>query len=220
MKSMNTLFDNCSIDLEQGIVKSKKGDYHKKNANGYHCCKLNDSYGNKYYYIHEVIIAEGLQLPKHLWPLDENGKRYVVDHITPVSNGGTDAFENLRLIPEADNHKTPLTRKNNSQSKIGKHPINEWKSGHTPWNKGKKYHTNKHWKHSEETKQKLSKSSIGNSNASKEIYQYSIDGEFIRKWSSASEAARECGYNQYNISACCSGKRKQSNGYKWFREPL
>ncbi len=215
MKSMNTLFKNCSINLEQGIVKSKKGDFHKKNKNGYHCCKLYDSYGNKYNYIHEVIIAEGLNLPKHLWPQDENGKRFVVDHITPVSNGGTDAFENLHLVAECDNPKNPFTRRNNSNSKIGKHQPNEWGKGHIPWNKGKKYHTGKHRHHSEESKTKISKSAIGNANASKQVIQYTLNGELVKIWPSASEAARQCGYNQYNISACCNDKRKQSNGYRW-----
>lgn len=211
----NALFNNCIINLKLGTVKSKKGDSHKANNNGYHCCKLYDSFGNKYNYIHEVIIAEGLKLPKHLWPKDDDGKRYIVDHIIPVSNGGTDAFDNLHLIPNAENPKNPFTKINNSQSKIGKHAQNEWKKGHTPWNKGKKYHNNKHWTHSDDSKKKMSLKALGKTNAAKQIYQYSLDGILIKIWKSASEAARECGFNQYNISACCNGKRKQSNGYRW-----
>lgn len=139
---MGKIFENCEIDLVNGLIKTKKGVNHKKNKAGYCCCRLYDCFNNRYYYVHEIIIAEGLQLPKHLWPVDEKGKRYVVDHILPVKNGGTDVFENLRLIPEADNHRNPTSKKNNSESKKGKHfsPSTEFKKGQTPWNKGKKYH--------------------------------------------------------------------------------
>ena len=117
----------------------------KRNKAGYICCKIKDIYGNVYNYCHEAIVAEGLQLPKHLWPVDENGKRFVVDHIIPVSNGGTDSFENLHLIKEADNHRNPISRKNVSLSHIGKHysPKTEFKKGNVPWNKGKTYHNKK-----------------------------------------------------------------------------
>lgn len=154
---MQTLFPNCTIDLKNGVVTSLKGNKRTKNKAGYYCCKLFDIYGNRYYYIHEVIIAEGLNLPKHQWAVDSKGKRYVCDHIIPVSNGGTDSFENLRLIPEAENHRNQMTRINNSSSHIGKHfsKSTEFKKGSTPWNKGKTY---KLKPTSEETKRKISES--------------------------------------------------------------
>lgn len=140
---MKTLFKNCEIDLVKGTVKTRKGTEHKKSKTGYYCCHLFDCFNNRYYYLHEVIVAEGLQLPKHLWPVDNKGRRYIVDHIIPVSNGGTDSFDNLHLIPESDNHKNEISKKNNSISKKGKHysPETEFKKGCIPWNKGKKYHT-------------------------------------------------------------------------------
>lgn len=50
---------------------------------------------------------------------------------------------------------------------------------------------------------------------SKPVLQYTIDGEFIKEWPSASEAARQLGYHQSNISACCRGEKKQAYGYIW-----
>lgn len=231
---MNELFENCKIDLDKGIVETRKGSTHRKNKNGYCHCVIYDSYGNRYYYVHEVIVAEGLKLPKHLWPVDENGKRYVVDHITPVSNGGTDSFSNLRLIPGADNPRNELTRINNSVSKKGKHisPSSEFKNGNIPWNKGKTYHTGKHWNHSEEAKMKMSekkkgklhseetKKKMSESHPSKTVYQYTIDGELIAVWCSAKDASESLGVSKSGIVMCCNGQLKKSKGYRWSYEPL
>ena len=45
------------------------------------------------------------------------------------------------------------------------------------------------------------------------ILQFTLDGEFVKKWGSIKEAQNtlKCSH----ISECCSGKRKQVGGYKW-----
>ena len=50
---------------------------------------------------------------------------------------------------------------------------------------------------------------------SKQVIQLTLSGEVVRKWDSTMDIQRELGYNQGNISKCCKGKRKTSNGYKW-----
>ena len=50
---------------------------------------------------------------------------------------------------------------------------------------------------------------------SKPVIQYTMDGEFVKEWPSAREAARALGYSQSNISNCCIGKHKQAYGYIW-----
>lgn len=50
---------------------------------------------------------------------------------------------------------------------------------------------------------------------SKTIYQYSIDGEFVKEWKSAITIERELGYSSTCIGACCLGRRKQAYGYIW-----
>lgn len=52
------------------------------------------------------------------------------------------------------------------------------------------------------------------------VYQYTIDGEFIREWSHAKEAADFYNMNQCNISACISGRQKTSAGSKWSKIKL
>ena len=49
----------------------------------------------------------------------------------------------------------------------------------------------------------------------KPILQYSIDGNFIKEWSSACEVQRQLGYYQRNIRACCNGKSKKSHNFLW-----
>ena len=50
----------------------------------------------------------------------------------------------------------------------------------------------------------------------KEVYQYDLNGKFINKYSSASQAARSLGVNnQSHISECCRGKIKTYKGFVW-----
>lgn len=54
----------------------------------------------------------------------------------------------------------------------------------------------------------------------KEVYQYSLDGGFIRKWDCAAEIFRSCGFCTSVLNRCLIGKRKNNNafGYQWFYE--
>lgn len=52
----------------------------------------------------------------------------------------------------------------------------------------------------------------------KPILQYSKDGEFIREWSHAREAAETLGLNKRAIYECCAGRSKTSGGYIWKRK--
>lgn len=66
-------------------------------------------------------------------------------------------------------------------------------------------------KHSNETKRKIGLLSA------KPILQFSLNGEFIREWESASEAARALNKRPSSITHCCN-KRANYNtayGYKW-----
>ena len=99
--------------------------------------------------------------------------------------------------------------------------------------------------HSEETKQKMSKSKTGKkhitseetrikiSNAlkgreikkewiekmaeghKKSILQYSLDNQFIKKWNSIKDIETELGIAHQSIVACCKGRIKTSHNYIW-----
>lgn len=49
----------------------------------------------------------------------------------------------------------------------------------------------------------------------KNINQFNINGTFIRKWNSQSEAAKQLNIHQSAISNCCNQKVKTVGGYVW-----
>lgn len=49
----------------------------------------------------------------------------------------------------------------------------------------------------------------------KPINQYSLEGTFIKRWNSITEAAEAVNGNTTNIGTCCKGRQATSYGYKW-----
>lgn len=58
-----------------------------------------------------------------------------------------------------------------------------------------------------------------NKKRGKRIYQYDLQGNFIKRWDSIDEC-NDNGFGKNNIYSCFSGKYKHYKGYKWFRKPL
>lgn len=78
------------------------------------------------------------------------------------------------------------------------------------------------WKMPEEAKKKLSKQVKGKwlgdrSPCSKPVLQYTVEGEFVKRWDNAGEAEREGIASRSNISKCCLGKPhiKTVGGFMW-----
>lgn len=63
----------------------------------------------------------------------------------------------------------------------------------------------------------LKKSLSGANNPrSKPVYQFNLNGEFVKKYAALKEAARMNGYSTIiNIRQCCEGLCKQRYGYIW-----
>lgn len=55
---------------------------------------------------------------------------------------------------------------------------------------------------------------------SKTIYQYNLDGTFIRTWKSSYEVERELGFDSSHIRECANGKSKTSYGFIWKHEEV
>ncbi len=50
---------------------------------------------------------------------------------------------------------------------------------------------------------------------SKEVFQYDLQGNFIKKYPSTAEIERTLGIQSISISKCCRGLQKTAGGYKW-----
>lgn len=226
------------IDTDKGVVYNKDGTIKgSKTEKGYYTCRIKDCYGNIYHTIHQVIYAEGAQFPKHLWPIDEKGKRYEVDHIFPVKNGGTDSFSNLRLVSKHDNHNNELTLQNYSNATKGeKNPMygthwsEERKETYSLLNSGENASMyGKH--HTEEAKKKMSDAKKGKyagennpmygkkredniERFSKPVIQLDLDDNFIKEWPSAKSTKKD-NFSPTNVSQCCRGEKKTHKGFKW-----
>lgn len=60
------------------------------------------------------------------------------------------------------------------------------------------------------------KQNRGGSHAgAREIYQYSIEGDFIKKWDCISSASSELEINSSNISMCAKHTRPNAGGFRW-----
>jgi len=49
----------------------------------------------------------------------------------------------------------------------------------------------------------------------KKVYQYDLEGNFIKEWKNAREAYKELNIDFKKISSCCNNKRKQTHGFMW-----
>lgn len=47
------------------------------------------------------------------------------------------------------------------------------------------------------------------------VDQFTLDGEFVRRWPCAAVAERETGACHSHITRCCKGKLRKTNGYVW-----
>ncbi|ABT14788.1 hypothetical protein NY2A_B389R [Paramecium bursaria Chlorella virus NY2A] len=73
--------------------------------------------------------------------------------------------------------------------------------------------------HSEETKKKQSETQLGEKHHnSKRVYQYDLEGKYIRSFGSYSEAGRSVGKSHGYIAACARGERPSAYDYKWSTE--
>lgn len=54
---------------------------------------------------------------------------------------------------------------------------------------------------------------------SKRVYQFTLEGDFIKEWFSAREAQAELGIKRTGIGKCCLGKYKQCGGFLWSFQP-
>lgn len=68
----------------------------------------------------------------------------------------------------------------------------------------------------EEGKKRLSETHKGKCNAIKrKVDQYDLNGNFIKTWSSVTEASQKLKIQVSHIIHCCRGQRNKTGGYMW-----
>lgn len=136
-----------------------------------------------------------------------------------ISNGGNCAGKHSDETRKKikDNH-FDISGKNHPM--YGKHHSNETKQKISKSRTGQKHSTSK------ETRNKISNALKGREMKTewikkmaeghkKSILQYSIDNQFIKKWDSIKDIETELGISHQCIVACCKGRAKTSHGYIW-----
>lgn len=187
-------FPNWDIDVENGTIYSLK---HKRYIGaidklGY--VHVGKPKGYKHNFLHQYIwmVANGCDIPEG----------YDVHHID--HNPSNNSIYNLELKKRKEHL---------SEHKIGTHHTEDTKNKMSKSHKGEnnpfygKYH-------SEESKKKMSNAHVNNTKLSKQVAQYTLDGELVKVWLSASECGRN-GFNQGAVCACCRGELKTHKKFKW-----
>jgi group I intron endonuclease len=77
------------------------------------------------------------------------------------------------------------------------------------------YLANNKPKNSIETRNKMRLSALNRTDNLKPIIQMTLEGEFIKEWSSTSELCKHTGYSNGHISDCLNGKLKHARGFIW-----
>ena len=151
---------------------------------------------------------------------------------------GTHSDETKRKLSETNKgkHHSEETKRKMSQSGKGRIFSDEHKQkisraliGIERFNlRGENNHN--YGKHlSDETKRKISESKKGkygkpmseenkiklSQRVRKAVWQYDINGNFIKEWTSITEASRQLKIIASDISACCNDKIKTAGGYIW-----
>ena len=176
-------FENYQI-TDDGRVWSKNSNRFlslNKGKNGYYLANLWKNNKNYTKSVHRLVAEAFIPNPDN---------KPCVDHIKPVSEGGTNNVENLRWTTEKENSNNSKTLEHNSFS-----------------HKGEKH--NNYGKHlSVATKDKIADSQ------SKQVCQYTLDDKLVKIWKSTKECG-ENGFNQGHVAECCRGERNKHKNYKW-----
>lgn len=126
-----------------------------------------------------------------------------IDHLD--GNPKNNRLDNLDPKTHKENCNNPITVKRHTVAMQRRSENTEWRKNVSEG--AMKRSKNQKWRENNAEAMRRTKA--------KPVDQFTIDGEYLKTWPSAREAARVLGYRQGNISACCRGIYKQAYGYIW-----
>jgi len=182
----------------------------------------NPMYGKEHTEDTKKKLSEAKSGPNH--PM--YGKEHTEDtkkKMSEAHKGKTLTEEHKKKISEArigiifsEDHKKKI-----SEANTGKTHTEESKKKMSEAQLGEKNHMYGK-EHTEESKKKMSEAHKGKTGElcsnSKKVYQYDLDGTFIRPFGSCREAGRHLGKGHKYIAACANGKQKSAYTFRWSYE--
>ena len=136
------------------------------------------------------------------------GKHHTYDAKKKISESHIGLESKLKGVPKTKEHRKKLSESaKNRFSNQENHPM--FGNHHTDESRQKMRNSHKGLRQSEEHRKHNGESH------KKPIIQLSRNFEFIRKWDSATDAAREIGGFSTSITACCNGRLKTAYGFIW-----
>ena len=187
---------------KEGIMKPKSND------RGYLYISLCKNRKKKSYQVHQLIMRAFV---------GECPEGHQVDHID--WNPRNNRLENLRYIPAKENASRHSPEWFVKIQKVLQDP--EWRKNVAEANK--RHSQNPEWlqnvaeanKRKSQDPEWQKKNVEGAKKRTKPIDQYTIDGEYVKTWESAKDAAKELEIQASSISSCCKGKRHTAGGFIW-----
>ena len=197
-------------------LKRRKILAERLNSKGYPCAFLFKNGVGKDIKIHQIVVTTFIgEIPKGC----------EIDHINTKKNDNR--VENLRIVTHKENMTNPITIKNMSGRTGELNPNFGKKASIETRGKIRAFLLSDKNPRRGNPLSEIHKQRIGDANRgrpcteeakrkkSKPIIQYDLDGNFIKEWLSATEAAKSLGKDKSNICICCKGKTKYAYGYIW-----
>lgn len=201
------------------VTRNRWGEYRLKikegvcrgslNCDGYRLVSLRNGNKQKDCFVHVLVARAFIPNPEN---------KPFVDHINTIRDDNR--VENLRWVTAQENQNNPISLQNMSRAQkklIKEHPerlkiLNKtgFKFSEESIKKLSESHKGYVW--SEESKRKLVQSNQGKFN-SKKVAQYTADGQFIRVFSSITQAAKAIGRVPTAIINHLRGEAKLCNGF-------
>jgi len=157
--------------------------------------------------IEEVIFQNNEDLDEReiFWISEYKKIGYKLTNIAPGGKVGSRGYKHSKNAKKKISDRSKLPRK--EMSDTGKKNISKSLIGNNR-------HTGH--KHSNETKDRISKLNSGKSSWNKKkVIQLDLLDNIIKIWESSEAAAKELKISQGNILSVCYGKRKTCSGFKW-----
>lgn len=180
--SISTKEGRCRRLYKNGNIKELSNTPHKSNGRIYWVLSKDGKFTNK-----QAARWIAITYPELVQNEYFDGAE--IDHIIPLSLGGSNHPSNLRWVTRKDNINNPLTIKNMQKQKSDKHR--------------------------EHISESLKGKHLNRPDQSKWVIKLSLNNEILHFYPSTHQAQRETGIDDSSIRKCCNGKQKSAGGFTW-----